>query len=85
MTELEAEGSILNARELGYSLRWNQNHVKRAKSGKRYQIYKRYTTFDEVDSAVNRKDMKSTDLRFDVVRGLCELIKPELPIPAIVN
>ena len=37
--------------------------------------------------AVNRKDMKSIDLRFDVlvVRGLCELIKPELPIPAIVN
>ena len=32
MTELEAEGAILNARELGYSLRWNQNHVKRGKS-----------------------------------------------------
>ena len=72
MTELEAEGSILNARELGYTLRWNQNHVKRGKSGKRYQVYKKYTTFDEVDSAENRKDIKSTDLRFDVVRGSCE-------------
>ena len=85
MTELEAEGSISNARELGYTLKWNQNHSKRGKSRQRYLTYKKYTTFDEVDNAVNRKIMKPNDLRFDVVRGLCKLIKPELPIPAISN
>ena len=28
MTKLEAEGSILNARELGFTLKWDQNHTK---------------------------------------------------------
>ena len=28
MTDLEADGSILNARNLGYTLKWDQNHTK---------------------------------------------------------
>ena len=58
---------------------------KGGKSGERYKMYKKFTTFDEVDTAVDRKKMHRDDLRFDVVRGICKLIEPRLPIPAVVN
>ena len=51
MTRLEAEGAIQNAREAGYTLQWNQTHTKRGKSGPRYEKYKAYKTFDDVDAA----------------------------------
>ena len=55
MTRLEAEGAIQNAREAGYTLQWNQTHTKRGKSGPRYEKYKAYKTFDDVDAAVLNK------------------------------
>ena len=37
MTPLEADGAIQNARELEYTLQWDQSHVKSGKSGPRYE------------------------------------------------
>ena len=35
MTDLEADGSILNARNLGYTLKWDQKHTKGGNSKKK--------------------------------------------------
>ena len=85
MTDLEADGSILNARNLGYTLKWDQKHTKSGKSGDRYKVYKKFTTFDQIDTAINNKTMLRGDLKYDVVRGICELVKPLLPMPTITN
>ena len=77
MTPLEAKGAIENARKLEYTLSWNQEHKKGGKSGTRYESYKAYKTFDDVDAAVLNKTMLNGDLLYDVQKGLCRLIKPK--------
>ena len=79
MTRLEAEGAIQNARDDNYTVEWDPNHIKTGKSGNRYQNYKGYKTFQDVDTAILKKIMSRGDLRFDVMRGICKLVKPEIP------
>ena len=62
MTDLEADGSILNARNLGYTLKWDQKHTKSGKSGDRYKVYKKFTTFEQIDTAINNKTMLRGDV-----------------------
>ena len=62
MTSLEAKGAIENARKLEYTLSSNQEHKKGGKSGTRYESYKAYKTFDDVDAAVLNKTMLKGDL-----------------------
>ena len=76
MTNLETIGAIENARELGYQLEWDQSHQKKGQSGPRYEAYKLFRTFDEVDAAIANGTMKKTDLSFDVQRGICTLVPP---------
>ena len=78
MTPMEAEGAIMNARKFEYTLKWDQSHVKIGKSGPRYNRYRAYTTFDDVDSAVLNKTMLKGDLKYDVMRGLCKLVRPNV-------
>ena len=43
-------------------------------------MYKHYTTFKEIDTAVLNKTMKKTDLRYDIQHGHCRITK-QTPVP----
>ena len=57
MTDEEGHYAIKVGREEGATLELNLSHEKRGKSGKRYQVYKHFKTFDDVDTAVLNKTM----------------------------
>ena len=79
-TKLEAEGTIENGRANDCLITWDKKHTKSGKSGARYEVYKHYTTFKEIDTAVLNKTMKKTDLRYDIQHGHCQITK-QTPVP----
>ena len=74
LSDAETKELISLAREANCKLSFSNTHRKTGASGPRYDIYKSYTTFDDVDAAVLSGKMTKRDLFFDVKRGICTVL-----------
>lgn len=98
MSKSDASAAITEARTReGWGVRYVADDKPGVLSNERYQVYKKCTTFDEIDRARkttmvfgNGKTdyvMRSGDLQYDVARGYCQIVdnsgEPVLAAPKI--
>jgi len=88
--DVTARAMVRDARKAGLILYWCPGHVKKGVSGERYQFYSKAKTFAQFDALTKERFLSgitgtmkpravSTDLAFDVARGILKFVDADTP------